>query len=83
MNLTELAAQVQGRVLSARSLSEAALVRLQDAHMALLREPDIEHVARAVNERLDELSRNSSSASDAAARSGARAQAGHAGSVRA
>ena len=31
MNLTELAAQVQGRVLSARSLSEAALVRLQDA----------------------------------------------------
>ena len=31
VNLTELAAQVQGRVLSARSLSEAALVRLQDA----------------------------------------------------
>ena len=54
----------------------------QDAHMALLREPDIEHVARAVNERLDELSRNSSSASDSAARSGASAQARHAGSVR-
>ncbi|MFT5582948.1 MAG: aspartyl-tRNA(Asn)/glutamyl-tRNA(Gln) amidotransferase subunit A [Cognaticolwellia sp.] len=31
MNVTELAAQVQGQVQTARSLSEAALVRLQDA----------------------------------------------------
>jgi hypothetical protein len=30
----------------------------QDAHMALLREPDILYVARALNERLEALERD-------------------------